>query len=38
MHAARMEGLSESWVEGRPELRWRSTVQPSGERERSPLG
>jgi quercetin dioxygenase-like cupin family protein len=26
MHTARMEGLEESWVDGRPELRWRSTI------------
>jgi quercetin dioxygenase-like cupin family protein len=26
MHAAEMEGLSDSWVDGRPDLRWRSAV------------
>ncbi len=26
MQTARMEDLSEQWVEGRPELRWRSTL------------
>ena len=26
MHLARMEDLAEQWVEGRPELRWRSTL------------
>jgi quercetin dioxygenase-like cupin family protein len=26
MHTARMEGLEESWVDGRPDLRWRSTI------------
>ncbi|HEX2087238.1 MAG TPA: cupin domain-containing protein [Solirubrobacteraceae bacterium] len=26
MHIARMQELSEQWVEGRPELRWRSTL------------
>ena len=26
MHIARMEDLSEQWVDGRPELRWRSTL------------
>jgi quercetin dioxygenase-like cupin family protein len=26
MHTARMEGLEESWVDGRAELRWRSTI------------
>src|SRR5687768_6684349 len=26
MNVAHMEGLEEQWVEGRPELRWRSTL------------
>lgn len=26
MHVARMEDLEEQWVDGRPELRWRSTL------------
>jgi quercetin dioxygenase-like cupin family protein len=26
MHTARFEGLEEQWVEGRPELRWKSTL------------
>ena len=26
MHVARMEDLSEQWVDGRPDLRWRSTL------------
>lgn len=29
MHIAAMEDLSDSWVEGRPDLRWRSTVGTS---------
>ena len=29
MHTAAMEDLSDSWVDGRPELRWRSTVGTS---------
>jgi quercetin dioxygenase-like cupin family protein len=33
MQTARMEGLADSWVEGSPELRWRSTsgTSPSGD-------
>jgi hypothetical protein len=31
MHTARMENLAGSWVEGRPDLRWRSTVGTSPE-------
>ena len=32
MHVARMEDLEEQWVEGRPELTWRSTLgtKPEG--------
>jgi mannose-6-phosphate isomerase-like protein (cupin superfamily) len=26
MHVAQFEGLEEQWVEGRPDLRWRSTL------------
>src|SRR5919202_4408841 len=29
MHTAAMEDLSDSWVDGRPDLRWRSTVGTS---------
>jgi quercetin dioxygenase-like cupin family protein len=29
MHTARMEDLAESWIDGRPDLRWRSTVGTS---------
>jgi quercetin dioxygenase-like cupin family protein len=31
MHTAAMQGLSESWVDGRLDLRWRSTVGTSPE-------